>query len=119
MKPLPMRQFGLTMVMASMTLLLYAQTDFVGSGGSVETPAGSVSFTVGQSFSQVTDMAQGAVYEGVQQPFELFVVSIFSGPAQTLHARVFPNPASTDLNIQLETEQGKSIGNRVPGYFFK
>jgi hypothetical protein len=102
-----MHHFGLfrqTLVLAACGFLLpalMAQADMVSAGGNGASAGNSVSFTLGQSFAAVSDTEDGSVYQGVQQPYELFAVSIERDASSKLQVRLFPNPASDRLLLEL------------------
>lgn len=81
-----------------------AQSAVVASGGDAVSSSGSVSFSVGQiSNAQVTS-STGSLSEGVQQPFELFEVTVNEVLSQ-IGISLFPNPALTEVIIELPTMQ--------------
>jgi hypothetical protein len=78
---------------------LHAQSNLVAAGGDASGSGGSVSYSVGQ-INFATRMGTGGVLaEGVQQPFEIAVISGIQDEETELNATVFPNP--TDDFVQL------------------
>ena len=84
-----------------------AQKTISTTGGEATGSGGTVSYTVGQTdFIAVTGIS-GAVMQGVQQPFEIFVVTgIQEAHGISLEIFVYPNPTSGFLKLKL--------GNYVP-----
>lgn len=85
---------------------LFGQRDVVAGGGDISSAAGSVSFTVGQSFATEIGSAAGTILQGVQQPYELFLVDV-SDPAVHWDLEVFPNPVTHTLILRA----GKDLGS--------
>lgn len=94
-------------------LLLYginaahAQQSTVASGGTA-TGNGSATYSVGQVFDSHITTAGGQIGEGVQQPREFLIgVDEINGIAVTMN--VFPNPASSFVNIKINSEKLKDV----------
>lgn len=82
-----------------------AQADLSAAGGDTSSGDHALSFTIGQAFAQVYDDPAGSVYHGVQQPYELFVVSVQQHTDRDWQVRLFPNPTSGWLLLEIrETE---------------
>ena len=78
---------------------LQAQEAIPASGGNGSGSGGSVSYTVGQIVYITNTGTNSYIAEGVQQPFEISVISgIEHGKEITLQFMVYPNP-TTDLLI--------------------
>ena len=84
---------------------LYAQVAMIPSGGNVTGSGGSVSYTVGQiAYSTITG-AGGSVAQGVQQPFEISVVTALpEAKGISLICTVYPNPVTDKLTLKFEGE---------------
>ncbi len=90
------------MAILSMTLLT-AQETIPSSGGDATGSGGSVSFTIGQTFFSVYSHDSGTVTEGVQQPYEIFIVtSIDEIAGIELEMSAYPNPVNDMLNLKVE-----------------
>ncbi len=87
-----------------LTSSLYAQKGIVSSGGDNVSPAGSVSFSVGQIVFAPVSGETGHVYPGIQQPYPLDIVGI-----PELHRdyflSLFPNPANNFLFLRVSTDE--------------
>jgi hypothetical protein len=81
---------------------IYAQQAIPASGGSGTGSGGSVSYTVGQVFVSTNTGTNGSVAEGVQQPFEISVVTAIEEAREiTLEFVVYPNPATDFVMLKI------------------
>ncbi|MBP1673430.1 MAG: Protein of unknown function precursor [Bacteroidetes bacterium] len=114
----------LTCVFTFLFSISSAQTSTNTSGGNGSGNGGTVSFTVGQVSYHTLKASNGSVAEGVQQPFEISVLSVLEEMDQILlHIQTYPNPTTdflslsisnmeiTDLSYQLFDIQGKMVLN--------
>ena len=77
-----------------------AQQTVSTAGGEATGAGGTVSFTIGQVAYTTNTESEGTVTQGVQQPYEIFVISsIEERYGITLQLSVYPNPASTNLKL--------------------
>jgi len=73
------------------------------SGGNTDIASGSVSYSVGQVFFSTTFSTNGSISEGVQQPFEISVLSGLEDVSGIdLFYTVYPNPTSGKLTLKIE-----------------
>jgi hypothetical protein len=106
---------------------LQAQETVPASGGNATGSGGSSSYTVGQVVYTTNTGTNGSISQGVQQPFEISIVTGVDETTINLEMAVYPNPttnflslkvdASTSLNnqnlsYQLFDLQGKVIENK-------
>jgi hypothetical protein len=71
--------------------------NFIGSGGSVSYTIGQVAFS---SFSG----ANGSVIQGVQQPYEIAVLTAVENTEDiTLNCIVYPNPTRNTIKLSIES----------------
>ncbi len=76
-------------------VILQAQSTIPASGGNATGSGGSVSYTVGQILYNTISGTNGIVAQGVQQPYEISVVtSIKNSEEINLECLVYPNPTS-------------------------
>jgi len=100
---------------------LHAQETISSSGGEA-TGNGSASYTVGQVFYETHTGDNGSVAQGVQQPFEISVVTgLEEAEGINLTVSAYPNPTTdylilevkdfdlSNLNFQLYDMQGKLL----------
>ena len=74
-----------------------AQTAVATAGGE----AGTVSFSVGQTFVEVAESGNGSLTPGVQQTYEIIVVDGIHNRQVTLEAAVYPNPVTDRLVLRV------------------
>lgn len=91
-----------------------AQTAVATAGGE----AGTVSYTVGQTFVNVAVSDKGSLAPGVQQAYEITIIDGIGNRQVTLEATVYPNPVidilvlsvdHTDLRYTLIDANGRAI----------
>ena len=83
---------------------MQAQNTIPASGGT-GTGSGTVSYTVGQIVYNTTSNSNGSVAQGVQQPYEISVITALEGAKEfSLEMVVYPNPATDYLNLKIDGE---------------
>jgi hypothetical protein len=105
---------------------LKAQDAIPATGGNASGSGGSESYTVGQIIYNSNIGTNGSESRGVQQPFEISVVTGFEEvKGITLQCLVYPNPASDfvtlkldnckteDLTYQIYDINGKLLKNKI------
>jgi len=81
---------------------LQAQTSVNSTGGNASGIGGSVSYSVGQVVYQTHTGTNNSVAEGVQQPYEISVVTaIEKAKAIDLTVTAYPNPATDYLTLSI------------------
>lgn len=86
----------------------YGQKSINSSGKTINS-SGSVSYSVGQSFVSSYSTAQGNVSEGVQLPFEYFVLGTDDEIKIEVHAIVYPNPTKANAFLRLENTTSRNL----------
>lgn len=82
---------------------LWSQQVFVASGGATSGSGGSVSFSLGQVFYTEALGTGGHAFQGIQIPYEIFVVSGIEETNQVqLNYMVFPNPVDEYLVLRID-----------------
>jgi hypothetical protein len=80
----------------------YAQQAMSTAGGEAAGANGSVSFTVGQTNYNTFLSSSGSVMQGVQQPFDIYVVADLDPNNEiTLICEAYPNPATDFLILKV------------------
>lgn len=82
----------------------YSQRDVVSSGGDASGSGGTASFSVGQVAYRSASGTSGNVNDGVQQPFEIFTLSIPEMEG-SFAAALFPNPATVAVILSIDRAQ--------------
>jgi hypothetical protein len=82
---------------------LQAQEVITTSGGNISGNEGSVSYSIGQVVYATNTGPGGSVAQGVQQPFEISVLTGFKETSNiTLRFNAFPNPTAGILNLTVD-----------------
>jgi hypothetical protein len=77
----------------SLITTIRAQQGTVASGGDASGTGGSVNYSIGQTDYITETGSTGSVAQGLQQPYEIYVVTGIENTAINLSATVYPNPA--------------------------
>ncbi len=89
---------------------LQAQESVNATGGNASGSGGSVSYSVGQVAYQTHTGASGSVAEGVQQPYEISVVTgLEKTKGINLSVSAYPNPTTDFLELKVESEKLKDL----------
>jgi hypothetical protein len=89
---------------------LQAQESINATGGNASGSVGSASYSVGQVAYQTQTDTNGSVAEGVQQPFEISVVSgIEESVGISLTVSAYPNPTTEYLQLNVDSEDLKDL----------
>lgn len=91
------------------TSCFYAQSNVVTSGNDINGVGGTVSFTVGQIDYTTKNSSSGIVTEGVQQPFEILVITGIENTTVHLQAIAYPNPTVNQLTLRIDEAGYMSI----------
>ncbi len=89
------------------TTAIYAQQTTSTAGGNVKASAGSVSYTIGQTFFSSNSNEDGTVAEGVQHAFETLVITNVEEQFLEQKFSVFPNPTRDMLVIEGKDEMAE------------
>ncbi len=82
---------------------LKAQEVILSTGGNALGSGGSASYSVGQIVYTTNTGTNGSVAQGVQQPYEISVVTgIEEAKGITLQCSAYPNPTNNDLTLKVE-----------------
>lgn len=76
-----------------------AQKAVVPVGGSTAGSGGSMSYTVGQVVYTTASGSNGSANQGVQQPYEIYIVGIGGNEEVNLQIVVYPNPATSKVSL--------------------
>lgn len=87
------------------TNVLSAQISVITSGGNSSGSNGSLSYTVGQTTANYTTSTTAKLSEGVQQPYEISIVTQLQGSTEvSLIIAAFPNITSKNLTLKIEQQ---------------
>lgn len=85
---------------------LLAQTAFVTVGGDLLSEEGSVSFSVGQIAYKSLSGNDGNVNQGVQHPYEIYVLTAADNIAlKDFECNAFPNPTNDLLVLSIKNKE--------------
>jgi hypothetical protein len=87
-----------------------AQESLNATGGDASGSGGSASYSVGQVFYTTNTVTSGSVAQGVQQPYEILVVTaIEEAKGINLSVMAYPNPTTDYLQLKVESEKLKDL----------
>jgi len=90
------------LLLALGTAGLQAQETVPATGGDASGSGGSSSYTVGQLFYTTITGTNGSVTQGLQQPYEISVITgIEEAKGIDLNVSAFPNPTTDVLNLEI------------------
>jgi hypothetical protein len=92
-----------TLILFQYAVTANAQQALVACGGNAEGTNGTVSNTIGQTAFNYFVGTSGTVSQGVQQPYEIFLVTDTENAWDvTLDCLVYPNPVHESLQLKIE-----------------
>lgn len=95
-------RFFSLIVLFFLSLSLFSQQNTVATGGDLTGAGGSVSYTVGQIDHTSKSSTSGIITEGVQQPYEIVVVTGITNTTVQLSINAYPNPVVDQLVLTLD-----------------
>ena len=82
---------------------LHAQETISSGGGNASGSGGSVSYSIGQVLSDYQTGVNGSLSQGVQQPYEIWIMNGLEEFADiTLDYRAYPNPATDFILLKVD-----------------
>lgn len=108
---LPLKRITILAAGCLCAVLVQAQEATNASGGNATGSGGTVAYSVGQTFIQTLTGSSGSLSEGVQQVYEIgLVTALDEEEVETFVLTVFPNPTADHVNLQLaDTPRNKMI----------
>jgi len=93
---------------------LQAQETIPATGGNATGSGGSVSYTIGQITYQTISGSNGTVAQGVQQPYEISVVTaVENTEGITLEYKVYPNPTRGLITLTIKPYNNENLNYRL------
>lgn len=93
---------------------LQAQTTVTSIGGDASGSGGAVSYSVGQVVYTTNIGTNGSVAKGVQQPYEISVVTgLEEAKSINLSVSTYPNPTTDFLQLKVECEKLKDLSYQL------
>jgi len=88
-----------------------AQCTITASGGDASGTGGTVNYSVGQIVYTIIDNSSGSVTQGVQQPYEISVISGFEAAKEiTFEFVVYPNPVADCIKLVIKNFDTDNLG---------
>ncbi len=95
-------------------LSVNAQQSVNTTGGDVSNTTGSVSYSIGQIVYSSYSDADGSIAEGVQHPYEVFLItSIDKLIDRDLSLSVFPNPVEDNLRLVIAAREAYPLSGHA------
>ncbi len=89
-------------------LKIFAQEAVTASGGNASGAGGSASYSVGQVIYTTNTGTNGSVSQGIQQPFEISIISgIETVEKIQLSCKAYPNPTTNSLKLKIDNKDDK------------
>lgn len=88
---------------------IHAQNGTVVSGGDASGSGGKVSFTVGQNNYITETGSNGVVTQGMQQPYEIMIISGLDKTSINMIASVYPNPTDGYIILNIDNEDVRNL----------
>lgn len=98
----------LMLAMLLFTFFTNAQTSVNSAGGDASSSDGSIAYSIGQVDFSNYSSASGEINLGVQQPFEILLLSVHEA-ALNWEVTVFPNPTANQVYVQYEEFQSDAL----------
>ena len=100
----------IVLLLLGLSITAYAQQAIVVSGGNATGSNGEVNYTVGQVFYITQTGANNTVAAGVQQPFDISVITdIGTTFSSNINVTIFPNPTADLLHLQVMTTKDNTL----------
>ena len=101
----------LTIATAFLCVNLYSQSNTVSAGGDADGDNGSISYSIGQVVYTSAQGSNGNVNQGVQQPYDVGVVTGIEEAG--INLSVFPNPTSGLLTLTVADEDASLLSYQL------
>jgi hypothetical protein len=89
---------------------IQAQNAIPASGGNASGSGGTASYTIGQVVYTTNTNSNGSVAQGVQQPYEISVITAIEEAKDiSLEIMVFPNPATDFVKLKIENYEVRNL----------
>lgn len=94
---------------------LSAQSNIVVSGGEATGSGGSASYSIGQIDYIPQAGNGGSATQGVQQPYEFYILGIDDYKDITLEMHIFPNPTPSSITLTVSTDNLEDLSYQLYG----
>jgi hypothetical protein len=104
------KSFLCLLILSELCTAINAQSTIPATGGNATGSGGSVSYTVSQIIYQTISGSNGIVTLGVQQPYEISVVTAVETVKDiSLEMVVYPNPATDFVKLKIENYETDNL----------
>lgn len=101
--------FSTLLILFLLQNTLWAQEATVVAGSNTKGEGGAVSYTVGQTVYTTNKAFNGSVAQGVQQAYEVSVITGIDEPGFNLELTAYPNPTTDYLNLLVKDVELKNL----------
>lgn len=105
--------FALLFLLILSSIRLNAQYGPVAVGGNTIGQNGSVSYSIGQVDFITASGIGGTITQGLQQPYEIFVVGMDDDPHTRLEITAYPNPAVFQVSLRVKNLKTEGLFYKV------
>jgi len=105
----PALKFCFTLALGIVFASASAQQATTASGGDATGSGGSVAYSIGQPVYTTHSGSSGTVAQGVQQPYEIFIIVGAEEKNINLFLSVYPNPTENMLALSVENYQDEQL----------
>jgi hypothetical protein len=95
------KKIKLTILLLGLILTAEAQQAITSSGGDASGSGGTIAYSVGQIGYNFHTGITGSVVQGVQQPYEIYIVMGENDRQISLNIQAYPNPTSDYLTLNI------------------
>ena len=86
-----------------------AQQSANATGGDASGSGGTAAYSVGQIVYTTNTATTGSVAQGVQQPYEISIVSGIDNPTVNIELSAYPNPTTDYIKLKVEGEKFEDL----------
>ncbi|WP_010662671.1 T9SS type A sorting domain-containing protein [Marinilabilia salmonicolor] len=99
------RKVMLSILLLAICISIQAQQLVTATGGNASGSGGTVSYSIGQVVYHSHTGTNGSVLEGIQQPYEISVLTVLEeAEGINLLVLVYPNPTTDFLQLKVESD---------------
>lgn len=103
-----------TILLLGAFLTVKAQKGIPATGGDATGSGGSVSYSVGQIVYTTNSSSNGALAQGIQQPYEISVVSGITHTTNIkLECSTYPNPSVDYVTLKIENHPTENVSYQL------
>jgi len=109
-----MKKINLSLFALFYVIILSAQETIPATGGNISSNDGSISYSIGQVTYSAHFGAEGSVTEGVQQPYEISIVTGHEHKKSfKLNCNIYPNPTKDLLTLEIKNYNNHQLSYQL------